>query len=315
MDRRTYRNFFSGTGLRMLACAIVIYAIQIVIPVFLMQTGLIAKWDLNIELAVTMIPMYAIAYPVAFLIIGDGNDKRAIQKRRMKPAHFFVAFLMGYAILMAGNIIGLIVTYGIGVLKGEPVSNSLQDIVSGTNIWITSIYTVLLAPIFEELLFRKFLCDRIVKYGQGTAILLSGLMFGLFHGNFNQFFYAFFLGSFFAFIYVRTGNIKYTIGLHMMVNFIGSVVGGLFIQNVDLEHLERLSMQDILFALLYSMLIYGISIAGLVLFILNHSKLKTDEWIGAVEKQQRNKLALINAGMILYYAFFLILMIVQALSG
>lgn len=312
MDMNAYKKAFSGLGLRMLVCSILILAIQIIFPILLLNMGVDLRKDFNIELAATMLPMYIIGYPVAFLIIGSGNDKRAIRKRRMKPSHFFVAFLMGYALLMAGNIIGLIVTFGIGVLKGEPVSNSLQNIVGDSNIWITSIYTVLLAPVFEELLFRKFLCDRIVKYGQGTAILLSGLMFGLFHGNFNQFFYAFFIGSYFAFIYVQTGNIKYTIGLHMMVNFIGSVVGGLYIQNVDLENLTPIAL---LFAALYSMLVYSIAIAGFVLILINISKLKVNEEINEFEKGQRNKAALVNVGMISYYVFFLLIMIVQALFG
>ena len=47
-------------------------------------------------------------------------------------------------------------------------------------------------------------------------MLFSGLMFGLFHGNLNQFVYAFVLGLCFGFIYVKTGNIRYTIGLHML---------------------------------------------------------------------------------------------------
>lgn len=191
MDVRTYKCFFSGVGFRMIACSIVINAMQIVFRVLLIRAGVNIQRDYNIEFAAAMIPTYLIGYPVSYLIIGDGNDKRAIEKRRMKPAHFFIAFMMGYALMMIGNIIGLIVTYGIGVIKGEPVNNALQDIVMDSNIWIISIYTVLLAPILEELLFRKVLCDRIVKYGQGITILLSGLMFGLFHGNFNQFFYAF----------------------------------------------------------------------------------------------------------------------------
>ena len=312
MDVRTYKRFFSGLGFRMVACSLVINAMQIVFRVLLMQAGVDIQRDYNIEFAVAMIPTYLIGYPVSYLIIGDGNDKRAIEKRRMKPSHFFIAFLIGYALMMIGNIIGMIVTYGIGVIKGEPVTNALQDIVMDSNIWIISIYTVLFAPVLEELLFRKFLCDRIVKYGQGITILLSGLMFGLFHGNFNQFFYAFFLGSFLAFLYVKTGNIKYTIGLHMMVNFIGSVVGGLFLQYVDLENLTPVS---ILYTLLYEVLIFGISIAGFVLLLVNMSKFRVYERFNPAEKDLRYKLALVNVGMILYYALFLALMIVEALFG
>lgn len=309
MDTKAYRKEFSGLGLRMLVSAVIINGLQIASQLVLIFAK--PEWasNINILLAFTMVPQYMIGFPCAFLIMRSGRDRHKIEKRRMKPLHFFIAFLMGYTLLIAGNIIGVVVTYGIGLLKGEPVSNTLQDVVGNTNIWLTSIYTVLLAPVFEETLFRKLICDRVVKYGQGTAILISGLMFGLFHGNFNQFFYAFFIGSFFAFIYVKTGNLKYTIGLHMLVNFIGSVIGGLFLQYVDLENMTPVSL---LFSALYSLVIYSIIISGFVLLLVNLSKLKADEGNIFINKGQRNAVVLVNVGMILYALFFLLLMLFQA---
>lgn len=312
MDIRACRKEFSGLGLRMLACAFIINGVQIAGQILLLRWK--PEWvsNFNIILAFTMIPQYVIGFPCAFLVMSDIGDKQKIEKRRMKPLHFIIAFMMGYTLLMAGNIIGLGVTFGIGILKGEPVSNSLQDLVGSTNIWVTAIYTVLLAPIFEEMLFRKVICDRVIKYGQRTAILLSGLLFGLFHGNFNQFFYATFLGCFLAFIYVKTGNIKYTIGLHMMVNFIGSVVSGLFLQNVDLDNPTP---SGLLVSMLFVVLIYGIIIAGFVLLLVNLSKLKADAGNYFIDKGQRDEVVLVNVGMILFGLFFLLQMLYQAFFG
>lgn len=311
METVVYRKEFSGVGLRMLIGTILILGIQIMAQILLLLFN--AKWvrNMNIVLAATMIPTYALGYPIAFLIMNGAGEQRIIRKRRMKPSHFFIAFLMGYTILMAGNIIGLIVTFVIGFITGRPIGNPLDMIVGESNIWITAVYTVLLAPVFEEMLFRKILCDRVIKYGQGAAVLLSGLMFGLFHGNFNQFFYAFFIGSFFAFIYVKTGNIKYTIGLHMMVNFIGSVVSGLLLQNIDLD-LEHLTPTAMVTIAIYALFIYGIIIAGVVLLLLNRAKFKVDEGEIMLDKSLRNNIMLINAGMILYYMVYLCLMIFQA---
>ena len=312
MDIKAYKKDISGLGFRMLACAFIIYGVQIIAQVLVLMIN--EEWaaDLNILLAVTMLSQYVIGFPIAFLIMGDGVDMRAIEKRKMKPGHFFVAFTMGYTLLMAGNIIGLIVTYLIGFLKGEAVFNSLDTIVGETNIWITSIYTVLCAPIFEEFLFRKMICNRVIKYGQGMAIMLSGLMFGLFHGNYNQFFYAFFIGCFFAFIYVKTGKIQYSIGLHMMVNFIGSVVSGLLLQHVDLEQPTGSSLIIIAF---YMIFVFGIIIAGFVLLLVNLSKLKADEGIIRIDKDRRSEVMIANAGMILYGLFFIIMMDYQAFFG
>ena len=312
MDIRAYKKDISGLGFRMLACAFIVYGVQIIAQVLALKIN--EEWasDINNLLAVTMLSQYVVGFPIAFLIMRDGVDMHAIEKRKMKPGHFFIAFAMSYTLLMAGNIIGLIVTYLIGLLKGEAVLNSLDTIVGETNIWVTAIYTVLCAPVFEELLFRKMICNRVIKYGQGMAIMLSGLMFGLFHGNYNQFFYAFFIGCFFAFIYVKTGKIQYTIGLHMMVNFIGSVVGGLFLQHVDFEHL---TMSTVIIAMFFVIFVYGIAIAGFVLLLVNLSKLKANEGIIRIAKDRRSEVMIVNAGMILYGLFFIIMMDFQAFFG
>ena len=56
--------------------------------------------------------------------------------------------------------------------------------------WFTFTFSVVLAPVMEELIFRKVLIDRTIVYGDKAAVVLSGLLFGVFHGNFHQFFYA-----------------------------------------------------------------------------------------------------------------------------
>lgn len=269
-----------------------------------------SEWadNMDIMLAATMIPLYVLGYPAAFLIMRKSGDRRPVEKHKMTHGQFTLAFLISYGLLIAGNIIGLIITYGIGVMKGSEVSNPLMSIVGGGNIWITSIYVVLLAPTFEELLFRKVICDKVAKYGQGTAVVVSGLMFGLFHGNFNQFFYAFFIGCFFAMIYLKTGEIRYTIGLHMIVNFIGSVLGGLLLQNVDIE-----SPTGMIIFGIYGLCVYGIAIAGIALFFINRQKMKLEAGEITIEKGSRFKTMIGNAGMIIYSALFLAMMVVMAL--
>ncbi len=309
MEIKAYKKDFSSLGLRMLLAAVAIFGVQIVSQYVVLWIR--PEWinDINIMLAATMIPMYAVGFPVAFFIMSRGKTTQISQKHSMKPFQVILAFLMSYALLMAGNIIGLCVTMGIGFIKGEPVVNNLAEVVGGGNIWISAIYMVILAPVFEEYLFRKLICAKALPYGQGMAIVISGLMFGLFHGNFNQFFYAFFLGCFFAFIYVKTGRLRYTIILHMMVNFMGSVVGGLLLQNVDLE---QITVSGMVISALYLLCVFAIVITGAVLLLANLSKLKADAGEISVPKGSRFDIAIVNVGMVLYCMVFLIMMLIQA---
>ena len=308
MDTKAYKKEFSRLGLRMALCSLVIMGIQYGSQFLVLAVN--REWVDNpdIMLASSMVPLYLLGYPVTFCIIKAGSEKRDIEKHRMKPWQFILAFMMSYGILILGNMIGLGVTLGIGLLKGEEVVNPLLAVLDDVNLWISSVYIVLLAPAFEEYLFRKLICGRVVKYGQGTAVFVSGFMFGLFHGNFNQFFYAFFIGCFFAYIYVKTGKIRYTIGLHMIVNFIGSVAGGLLLQNVEME-----SVTGMIVYALYALCVYGIAITGIVLFLVNRPKMKLDAGEMVIERGSWFRTVLCNAGMIIYIVLFTLQMLVFSL--
>ena len=54
--------------------------------------------------------------------------------------------------------------------------------------------------------------------------MINGLCFGLFHGNLAQFFYTAILGMILAYVYIRTGKILYTMGIHACLNFLGGVL-------------------------------------------------------------------------------------------
>ena len=96
--------------------------------------------------------------------------------------------------------------------------------VSGSPVYLTILFSVILAPIMEELFFRKVLIDRLTPFGDVTAIIVSAVIFGLFHGNFYQVFYAAGLGLILGWVYLYSGNILYPISLHMLFNLVGGVL-------------------------------------------------------------------------------------------
>lgn len=305
MNTNVNKKDFSGIGIRMLISTVIILVLQIgaqslFLPFF-------PQWQENstILFVVTMLPLYVIGFPIAFILMRNKNVP-AIEKHTMKPGQLVIAFLISYGLMIAGNIIGLLLTAGIGLLKGSPVENTLLNIVTGGPIWITAIFTVLCAPVFEEYLFRKLICDRVIKYGEGCAVVVSGLLFGLFHMNFNQFFYAFFLGCFFAFLYVKTGTLKYTILLHMVINFFGSVLGGLILT------IDHTNPYMLILSGLYSLCVFGMGIAGVVLFFVNRRKMTFKPGEIVIEKGRRFRTVILNVGMLLFCLVLLAVMLAQA---
>ncbi len=83
------------------------------------------------------------------------------------------------------------------------------------------LYTVLLAPIVEELCFRGLTYNYLRRgISLQAAVVVQALLFAGFHGNFFQASYTLVFGLFVGFIYAKSENIYLTIALHMGYNFI-----------------------------------------------------------------------------------------------
>ena len=180
------RRHFSKIGFAYLAGSIVIYAVQFLAAMVGKKfvPGVMA--DANGSFILLMLTMYGISMPFMGWLVSRIPAQK-IEERKMTAGQWIIAFLMCYGLMYAGNLIGTALTFGIGMVKGTGVDNPLVSTVMQLNPWVTFIIAVLIAPTAEELLFRKLLTERIVKYGELAAVLASGLFFGLFHGNLNQF--------------------------------------------------------------------------------------------------------------------------------
>ncbi len=76
-----------------------------------------------------------------------------------------------------------------------------------------------LAPMMEELLFRAGIyrfCRQ--KLGRGAGLAISGILFGLVHGNWAGFVPLAFLGAMLAMVYEATGSIRVAIIAHAFFN-------------------------------------------------------------------------------------------------
>lgn len=78
---------------------------------------------------------------------------------------------------------------------------------------------LILAPIFEEIIFRNVLLNSLLnKYDLRKSIIISSCLFGIVHWDFYQTIYATVFGLFFGVIYVKNKNIAYCIILHFCNN-------------------------------------------------------------------------------------------------
>ena len=233
---------------------------------------------------------YIIAFPIFILALA--GTKRAEEKERTKLSgkELLLMFFIGEAMMFVGSIIGNLLNSFVGSITGTIPENDIATIITEVPMWLIFIIVVIVGPIVEELICRKLIIDRLSAWGDHIAILFSAVAFGLIHANLYQFFYAALLGALLGYIYTRTRDVRYTILLHMIFNFMGSIVG-LLVQGAMNEFyiqydLMAMGEQFDLFSLgfngmvtlLYSNAQYGMVAGGIfaLVHMLKKKKIRID---------------------------------------
>ncbi len=187
----------------------------------------------------SIIPQYVFAVPCSILVL-LGLPKAKPKKEKLSLPKLLLFFLVCFGISGIGSIMGQFVMNFVNAFTGIEFEPVVEDMLGRVSIWYNIVIVAVLAPIFEELIFRKFLIDRLGVYGQKSAIIISALLFGLLHGNLSQLFYAVFIGIILGYVYCRTGRVIYTIILHAAFNSLAGVFMTWLMSNLDLELLSSL---------------------------------------------------------------------------
>ena len=281
VDLKKAKSTYSIIGFSLCTIMVVVYIISTILSETLSKDSwfLTSPWGFWI---INYLPVYGIAIPIGifFMTLAPASPPA---KRGMEGKSFFFALCIMFFFTNVGNIIGnMLAAY----LSNGTAENAVAELAMSTNP-LKIVVMVFLAPLIEEYVFRKQIIDRTVKYGEKTAVLFSGLLFALFHTNLFQFFYAFLGGILFAYIYVRSGKLRFPVLLHMIINFNGSVIAPYFLSKTeDLQKLQELDpmtqqaeMNELTAKLMpistllmvYCIVLFGLAVTGLVLYV-SHRK-------------------------------------------
>ncbi len=153
------------------------------------------------------------------------------ERRQVSPKLFFFLFLVTLFFSIVASFTGglwefllngTISTAFPTELPSEEIS--ILALFSQIGPWQYLLCVGILAPIIEELFFRKLLIDRLYRYGELGAILFSSVCFALFHQNVPQYFYTLLGGLLFGYLYCKTGSTLLVILLHMVFNIFSGVI-------------------------------------------------------------------------------------------
>ena len=293
------KKVFNRIGLATFVTMILVSIIQVMffgVIAVIDQELLSAPW---VNYASIAISFYLIGFPVFYLMIKNLPEEEKRESKTLGVFEVIKICFMSYSIVYIVNFLTNILMMLIAVIKGSEVTNPLVNMLEGSN-WIWSlIFAGILSPIIEEMMFRGVMLNKLRRYGDKVAIITTAILFGLFHANFSQFFYAVALGMIFAYVALKTGTIKYSIILHIVVNIMGGVILPAAIGDGS----------NIVVAGCVGLVLLAIVIIGLVLLIKNRKNISLLDGEIKLEKGTAFKTIWVNVGMILYVVICLFSMV------
>lgn len=135
---------------------------------------------------------------------------------KLKVPEILLFLGMGAAFSQFANmLVGLLQS----LLNYQEYQETMDQMTEGKSLWFLILCMGIIAPLAEEIVFRWLIYLRLRDYMRmGAAAVISGLIFGIYHGNLVQAVYASMLGMLFAYFLDISGSLWSSVLLHMGAN-------------------------------------------------------------------------------------------------
>lgn len=145
---------------------------------------------------------------------------------KAKPTVLFKLLVL----IMGMQFVSTAITYVLNPILGSANLSLTDAMEQGIGVLFATpmgiIATVLIVPVVEEMVFRGAILRKLERYGVNFAIVISSLLFGLYHMILLQSFFAFFVGLLLAYTAVRF-SLKWAMLLHIINNGFGALISTL----------------------------------------------------------------------------------------
>lgn len=146
---------------------------------------------------------------------GRATDEKRTDKQRVSGLFILITITLAFTSSLAVN--GLFVHFHF--LESSETYKQVADSQYGVLFPVGLLLYGIVAPLTEELVFRGLLYNRMKKhFSVLPAILLSAMIFGIYHGNSVQGLYGFLIGILIACTYEKFGSLLYPMLFHAVAN-------------------------------------------------------------------------------------------------
>ena len=229
---------------------------------------------IDLVIAQIVAPVLIMIPCTIYLLVTTGNlDKTVLTQTIIIPAQLAGQIMMGIYLWKAGYISTKKETWSlvsapyllgsaVAILTSGFVVSSLMSLLD----WIPNIMEqsfdilqsgwggilaiAIVGPVLEELLFRGAITKALLQqYNPTKAILISALLFGVFHINPAQILPAFLIGILLAWTYYKTGSLIPCIFMHILNNSLSVYL--------SIKYPEAENMDDLISGTPYLIILIG----------------------------------------------------------
>nr|WP_311772231.1 type II CAAX endopeptidase family protein [Listeria booriae] len=154
------------------------------------------------------------------------KQPRSTKIEQGQPASVGVSVIyavLGFVALLIGQYIAIAIMSMFGVGGASQNTEMLGELARAVPLMI--VFTSVLAPILEEIVFRKIIYGGLAsRMNIHVAAVISSLFFGLMHMDLAYLLVYFVIGLILCYMYTKTKRIAVPIAAHMLMNVIAMVI-------------------------------------------------------------------------------------------
>ena len=189
--------------------ALLAYSVSVLLIIFLGSR--LQLYNLNLGLFVTEIAFIALPATIVLLV-----HRKTVGRRLFSIPS---ARQFSFTVLVGGCAVVIGISSGIAARKAL-LGIDISGVVGGMSL--SPLLLVALAPLCEELLFRPVIQNGLTHHwGNRAAVVLTALLFALFHLSLHRFAETFVIGLLAGIVYLKTRNVWCPVAVHVICNALG----------------------------------------------------------------------------------------------
>ncbi len=166
-----------------------------------------------------------ILLPTIFVLkIAKVNKKKILRLNYTNPLNFVLIAVSSIPIIIIAIILAQLINmiYPLSESYMEAMNNLIS--VKNNSLWKTIFVVAFLPAVCEEIMFRGYIINAFIKKGFWKAIIITGILFGIFHMDIFRLLPVTLLGIWMGFLLLKTKSILVPMLAHFLNNSLAILI-------------------------------------------------------------------------------------------